>query len=55
MVVQDVSQSIFTNTKVDGKNFLLKKGRNGSIFCRVVQGRFSIGCEKENKLFDTAV
>lgn len=55
MVVQDVSQSVFTNTKVDGKNFLLKKGRNGSSFFRVLQGRFSIGCGKENKLFDTTV
>lgn len=50
-----MSQSIFTNAEVEGKNFLLKKGRNWSSFWRAVEGRFSIGCGKENKLFDTAV
>lgn len=48
MVVQDESQSIFTNKKVDHKNFLLKKGRNLSSFCGAVEGRFSIECGKEN-------
>lgn len=48
MVVQDGSQRLFTNTKVDGKNFLLKKGRNWSSFCGAVEGNISIGCGKEN-------
>lgn len=43
------------NTEVGGKNFLLKKGRNWSSFCRAVEGRLSIGCGKESKLFDAAV
>lgn len=55
IVVQEVSQSIVTNTEVDGKNFLLKNGRNWSSFCRALEGGLSIECGKENKLFDTPV
>lgn len=50
-----MSQSTVTNAEVDGKNVLLKNGRNWSSFCGAVEGGLSIGCGKENKLFDTAV